>query len=82
MPRCIRTLLPTLMIIVNFIGSVSAVEITLVINEFMASNNSSVQDPQGRYDDWIEIYNYGTEPSGGFQLIILPQPQSLQVAIC
>jgi hypothetical protein len=58
------------MIIVNFIGSVSAVEITLVINEFMASNNSSVQDPQGRYDDWIEIYNYGTEAidAGGMYL--------------
>jgi len=33
---------------------------TLVINEFMASNSSSIQDPQGQYDDWIEIYNYGT----------------------
>jgi hypothetical protein len=29
----------------------------LVINEFMASNRSSVRDPQGEYDDWIEIYN-------------------------
>jgi len=33
---------------------------TLVINEFMASNSSYIQDPQGHYDDWIEIYNYGT----------------------
>ena len=31
----------------------------LVINEFMASNSSSTADPQGQYDDWIEIYNYG-----------------------
>jgi len=35
--------------------------IPLVINEFMASNNSdsNFADPQGDYDDWIEIYNYG-----------------------
>jgi hypothetical protein len=31
----------------------------LVINEFMASNNSdsNIHDPQGDFDDWIEIYN-------------------------
>ncbi|NQT01829.1 MAG: CotH kinase family protein, partial [Planctomycetes bacterium] len=34
--------------------------IPLIINEFMASNNSSAQDSQGQYDDWIEIYNSGT----------------------
>jgi hypothetical protein len=42
-------------------SSVNAAEVTLVINEFMASNNISLQDPQGQYDDWIEIYNYGTD---------------------
>jgi hypothetical protein len=37
---------------------------TLVINEFMASNNrdSNIHDPCGDYDDWIEIYNYGDTP--------------------
>ena len=35
--------------------------IALVINEFMASNNSEsgIADPQGEYDDWVEIYNAG-----------------------
>src|SRR4030042_4150080 len=32
---------------------------SLVINEIMASNSSTIQDPQGQYDDWIEIYNSG-----------------------
>jgi hypothetical protein len=36
-------------------------QILLVINEFMASNNNYTQDPQGQYDDWIEIYNYGVD---------------------
>ncbi|MFZ2147039.1 MAG: CotH kinase family protein, partial [Sedimentisphaerales bacterium] len=40
-------------------GGVNAVP--LVINEFMASNSSCIQDPQGQYDDWVEIYNYGTD---------------------
>ncbi|MDD5327287.1 MAG: lamin tail domain-containing protein [Phycisphaerae bacterium] len=37
---------------------------TLVINEFMASNNSdsNISDPYGDYDDWLEIYNYGNTP--------------------
>ncbi len=30
--------------------------IPLVINEFVASNNSSALDPQDQYDDWIEIW--------------------------
>jgi len=36
------------------------VGIPLVINEFMASNDDTIRDPQGHYDDWIEIYNSGT----------------------
>ncbi|MGB2861904.1 MAG: lamin tail domain-containing protein [Sedimentisphaerales bacterium] len=40
-------------------NSLEAAEVTLVINEVMASNNTWIQDPQGEYDDWIEIYNYG-----------------------
>ena len=30
---------------------------TLVINELMAQNTSSVTDPNGEYSDWIELYN-------------------------
>ena len=34
--------------------------IPLVINEFMASNDNTIRDPQGHYDDWIEINNSGS----------------------
>ncbi|HUT46835.1 MAG TPA: chitobiase/beta-hexosaminidase C-terminal domain-containing protein, partial [Sedimentisphaerales bacterium] len=37
------------------------VGIPLVINEFMASNDNTIRDPQGHYDDWIEIHNYGAD---------------------
>ncbi len=32
---------------------------TLFINEFMTDNTSTIQDPQGEYEDWIELYNPG-----------------------
>ncbi|MBN1845556.1 MAG: CotH kinase family protein, partial [Sedimentisphaerales bacterium] len=31
----------------------------LVINEFLADNNQNRADPNGEYDDWIELYNSG-----------------------
>ncbi len=33
----------------------------VVINELMASNNSTIVDPQGDYDDWIELFNISDE---------------------
>ncbi len=33
----------------------------LVINEFMASNDATVADQDGEFDDWIELYNNGSE---------------------
>lgn len=34
-----------------------AVSGDLVINEFMADNETTVTDPDGEYDDWIELFN-------------------------
>lgn len=33
----------------------------LVINEFMASNDATIADQDGEFDDWIELYNNTTE---------------------
>ena len=43
---------------------------SLVLNELMASNGGCCPDPQGEFDDWIEIYNPGrrTVDVGGFYL--------------
>ena len=35
--------------------------IPLVINEILTSNASVGRDPQGEYEDWIEIHNYGEQ---------------------
>ncbi|HCO94715.1 MAG TPA: hypothetical protein DIU00_12320, partial [Phycisphaerales bacterium] len=61
MHKYIRNLFLYLLIFSSLIGSVKAADTSLVINEFMASNSSCLQDPQGQYDDWIEIYNYGID---------------------
>jgi CotH kinase protein/FlgD Ig-like domain/Lamin Tail Domain len=34
---------------------------TLCINEFMALNGSIIADETGTFEDWVEIYNCGTE---------------------
>ena len=36
------------------------VSATVVINEFMASNDSSLTDEDGAHSDWIELYNNGS----------------------
>ncbi|MHC4536592.1 MAG: lamin tail domain-containing protein, partial [Planctomycetota bacterium] len=62
MLRLIRILLYSLILAMTLPGTVEAESPpSLVINEFMASNNSSARDPQGQYDDWIEIYNFGSD---------------------
>ena len=35
---------------------------SLRINEFMAANSHFLADPQGEYDDWIEVHNTGRTP--------------------
>jgi len=39
-------------------------DIPLYINEFMASNDSTIADEAGEYDDWVELYNGGTAAIG------------------
>ncbi|MCW5552947.1 MAG: lamin tail domain-containing protein [Verrucomicrobiae bacterium] len=38
-------------------------EVPVVINEWMAGNTSTTNDPlDGSFSDWFELYNYGSEP--------------------
>lgn len=59
---------------------------TLVINEFMARNETTIEDPddQGEFEDWLEIYNYGDTPInlGGFYLTDdLDDPTQYQIPL-
>jgi len=46
-------------------GLITAIKVSykhpIVINEFLASNSNEAADPQGEYDDWIELYNRGED---------------------
>jgi len=55
--RQVMAIVPALVLAFFLPAQVNAM---LVINEFMADNEATVADPQGEYDDWIEIYNSGT----------------------
>ncbi|MCD4696879.1 MAG: CotH kinase family protein [Bacteroidales bacterium] len=35
---------------------------SIVINEIMSSNETTIVDEDGDYSDWIELYNYSNEP--------------------
>ena len=37
-------------------------EIGLYINEFMASNSTTIADEIGEHDDWVELYNSTSDP--------------------
>jgi len=45
-------------------------EVVLLINEFLAVNNSGIQDETGSFEDWAELYNPGPDPvqTGGLFL--------------
>ncbi|RLE25329.1 MAG: hypothetical protein DRJ61_19280, partial [Acidobacteria bacterium] len=50
---------------------------TIVINEFLALNNTQGADEFGEFDDWVELYNFGTNVAeiGGMFLsddVLLP----------
>ncbi|MEM8896177.1 MAG: lamin tail domain-containing protein [Bacteroidota bacterium] len=55
-------------IIAVFLTTTTSAQI--LINEFMASNGRFIQDEDGDYPDWIELFNTGTQPVniGGWSL--------------
>lgn len=86
MPKKIKTLLIVFMLSVLPVSINSWARhgnsgIPVVINEFAASNNSSVTDPQGQFEDWIELYNYDNEDidiSGMYLTDDLNEPRKWQ----
>ena len=54
------TLLRRFITIIVISSPVPANSQNLAINEFLTANNSVVADQDGEYDDWIELYNFGS----------------------
>jgi len=49
----------------------------LVINEFMAKNESGPVDPAGEHDDWVEIYNSGDSELNLTGMYLSDKPDNL-----
>jgi hypothetical protein len=43
------------------VAATKASSTSVVINEVMASNSTTIQDPRGDYEDWIELKNTGSK---------------------
>ncbi len=43
------------------VNEAQSVESQVVINEIQASNNTTISDEDGDYEDWIELYNTGVD---------------------
>ena len=66
-------------------------EIGLYINEFMASNSTTIADEIGEHDDWVELYNSTSDPIdvGGMfiaddindDLYLIPNSNSSQTTV-
>ncbi len=56
------------------VTSPTAAASTVVINEVMAKNVLTWADPQGQYDDWIELANVGTETADLSGLYLTDDP--------
>jgi hypothetical protein len=54
-------MIPALFLLFSVLHPLPATGGSLVINEFMAQNAGTIQDSQGNYDDWIELYNTSGE---------------------
>ncbi|SCY28985.1 CotH kinase family protein [Flavobacterium caeni] len=50
----------------------------LVINELMAQNTSTVTDPAGQFEDWIELYNNTANTISLDNLYLTDSPDNLQ----
>ncbi|MGE5294389.1 MAG: lamin tail domain-containing protein, partial [Solirubrobacterales bacterium] len=59
---CWKLLLMILLLTACDVGHAQVVReqrVVVVINEVQASNDGTIRDPQGQYEDWIELYNAG-----------------------
>jgi hypothetical protein len=49
---------------------------SLFLNEVMAANSATLKDPQGQYDDWIELYNPSSAPIDAGGLYLTDDPEA------
>ncbi|MHC4518979.1 MAG: lamin tail domain-containing protein, partial [Planctomycetota bacterium] len=73
--RSARFPLPVLLSALLLTASTPA-HAALRINEVMASNSGIIQDPQGEYDDWIELHNDGRDAVDAAGMYLTDDPET------
>jgi hypothetical protein len=69
---------------IGYTASPGRSNVTIKINEFMASNDTTIANENGDYADWIELYNYGTAPidiAGMYLTDDLTDPTAWQIPV-
>ena len=61
-PVLCHRFLPIAPVMATLLLAVPAHSAELVLNEFMASNGTTLADEDGDFEDWIELFNPGSEP--------------------
>jgi hypothetical protein len=59
-------------------GFSAAYPSAVVINELLALNSRSVADPQGEFDDWIELFNRSSVPVDLSGMYLSDRPEDLR----
>ncbi len=54
-------ILPAFLLFIHIVSGSAVFAQQVSINEVMASNSNTKADEDGDYEDWIELYNYGSE---------------------
>ncbi|MEN6578068.1 MAG: lamin tail domain-containing protein [Phycisphaerales bacterium] len=57
MCRSAKALISLLMCALGMVCSANAADSPVILNELMAANSHFVADPQGEFDDWVELHN-------------------------
>ncbi len=52
-------------------------KINLIVNEFLANNTTTNRDPEGEFEDWIELFNQGTEDLDLTGIYLTDDPKNL-----
>jgi len=60
------------------VAPVVASSTDVVINEFMASNDATLSDPQGQFDDWVELRNLSGEALDVGGMFLSDNPANLR----
>ena len=71
---CVSRSLCAVLVGVLYAGGAMAQEVPLLLNELLASNDTGVRDPQGEFEDWVELVNVSDSAFDAAGLFLTDDP--------